>query len=409
VAKPADYGSLPFAEQIEFFRQKHPQLTAAWTDVYAAEHNHAFMVAGAAKADLLADLRGAVDKAIADGTTLQTFRKDFDALVEKRGWSYTGGRNWRTRVIFDTNLRQSYNAGREAQMADPQLQQERPYGLYRHGGSEDPRPEHLAWDGLVLPLNDPWWDTHTPQNGWGCKCKKRMISADDAKRMGLKVADDAPAIDWEEKTVGIRGPFPRTVRVPKGIDPGFEYRPGANRAAAMTPPIDDLLPPIAAAGGSLAPLTPRLAPKSRLLAEGLSDQEYVSAFLSEFMPAGDRQTYFTDVAGETLLISDQLLRERGGALKANKRGRGPYLKLLADTIKQPQEIRLGWAEFGGKKVPRRRYIARWEVEGEDIPALVVFETGPQGWVGVTAHQADTIADLDRRSREGTTLVWQEKK
>jgi uncharacterized protein with gpF-like domain len=242
----AEYGSLPFAEQIAFFRSKHPQLTAAWTDVYAAEHNHAFMVAGAAKADLLADLRAAVDKAIAEGTTLEEFRRDFDEIVKRRGWSYTGGRNWRTRVIFETNLRQSYHAGREAQMADPELRRRRPYGLYRHGGSEDPRPEHLAWDGLVLPLDDPWWDTHTPQNGWGCKCKKRMISEADARRMGLDVAQSAPPVEWEEKTVGVRGPSPRTVKVPHGIDPGFEYRPGENRAGFVDEKIAALPDDIAA-------------------------------------------------------------------------------------------------------------------------------------------------------------------
>jgi hypothetical protein len=187
-----------------------------------------------------------VDKAIAEGTTLEEFRRDFDEIVERRGWSYTGGRNWRTRVIFETNLRQSYNAGREAQMADPELRQRRPYGLYRHGGSEDPRPEHLAWDGLVLPLDDPWWDTHTPQNGWGCKCKKRMVSEADARRMGLDVAQSAPPVEWEEKTVGVRGPSPRTVKVPHGIDPGFEYRPGENRAGFIDEKIAALPADIAA-------------------------------------------------------------------------------------------------------------------------------------------------------------------
>lgn len=242
----AEYGSLPFAEQIAFFLQKHSQLTAVWTDVYAAEHNHAFMVAGAAKADLLADVRAAIEKGLAEGSTIQQFRKDFDAIVERHGWSYNGGRNWRTRVIYETNLRQSYHAGREAQMADPELRSRRPFGLYRHGGSEDPRPEHLAWDGLVLPLNDTWWDTHTPQNGWGCKCKKRMISAADAERMGLRVASQAPPIEWEEKTVGVRGPSPRTVRVPKGIDPGFEYRPGATRTDYLRQKLDTLPADIAA-------------------------------------------------------------------------------------------------------------------------------------------------------------------
>lgn len=238
----AEYGSLPFAEQIAFFREKHPVLTAAWTDVYAAEHDHAFMVAGAAKADLLADLRAAVEKGIAEGGTIQQFRKDFDALVERHGWSYEGGRNWRTRVIYETNLRQSYHAGREAQMADPALRRRRPYGLYRHGGSAEPRPEHLAWDGLVLPLDDPWWETNTPQNGWGCKCKKFMLSEADVQRMGLSVAPKAPPLEWEEKVVGVRGPSPRTVRVPRGIDPGFEYRPGATRAQVIAAKLESLAP-----------------------------------------------------------------------------------------------------------------------------------------------------------------------
>lgn len=227
------YGSLPFDEQIRFFRDKHPVLTRAWTDVYAAEHEHAFMVAGAAKADLLHDLLTAVDKVVADGGTLAQFRKDFDGIVEKSGWQYKGGRNWRTRVIYETNLRQSYNSGREAQMTDPELRKRRPYGLYRHGRSEHPRPEHLAWDGTVLPLDDPWWDTHSPQNGWGCKCRKLMVSDADVARMGLTVAAKAPPVVWEEKIVGANGPSPRIVKVPKGIDPGFEYRPGVSARAAQ--------------------------------------------------------------------------------------------------------------------------------------------------------------------------------
>jgi uncharacterized protein with gpF-like domain len=163
----AKYGSLPFAEQIDFFKQKVNLPTESWTDLWQGMHARAFVVAGAMREGLLIDLRGAVDKAINKGTTLAEFRKDFDALVEKNGWTYNGGRNWRTQVIYDTNLRQSYNTGREKQMADPELRKLRPYGLYKHGDSIVPRPEHLAWNNTVLPLDDPWWATHTPSNGWG--------------------------------------------------------------------------------------------------------------------------------------------------------------------------------------------------------------------------------------------------
>ncbi len=224
----AEYGSLPFDEQIQFFRDKVSIDTNAWTDVYAAGHDIGFMVSGA-KGEVLADLRRAIDRFVSEGKTLADFRKDFDAVVARTGWAYNGGRNWRTRVIYETNLRQSYAAGREAQMADPELRKARPYGLYRHGGSRDPRPEHLAHDGVVLPLDHPWWSVWSPMNGWGCSCKKYTLSESDVERFGLTVLDKAPEIDWEEKTVGVRGPSPRTVRVPKGIDPGFEYAPGASR------------------------------------------------------------------------------------------------------------------------------------------------------------------------------------
>jgi len=220
------YGSLPFSEQIRFFRDKVKLPTETWTDIWEGMHSRAFVVAGAMQEGLLEDLYGAVDRAIAAGGTIEQFRTDFDGIIEKHGWTYKGGRNWRTRVIYETNLRQSYNAGREAQMNDPALRRRRPYGLYRHGRSETPRPEHLAWDGTVLPLDDPWWETHTPQNGWGCKCRKLSVSDADVKRLGLVVANRAPQVRWREVTVGAQGPTPRTVRVPEGIDPGFAYNPG---------------------------------------------------------------------------------------------------------------------------------------------------------------------------------------
>lgn len=221
----AKYGNLTFREAVEFFRNKTLVPAERWSDIWRTQHNSAFMSAGAMQADLLADLHKAVDHAIAGGGTLERFRKEFDQIVERHGWGYNGGRNWRTRVIYDTNLRQAYNAGREAQMADPALQKRRPYGLYRHRDSNYPRPEHLAWDGLVIPLDDPWWETHTPQNGWGCKCQKFMVGDRDLQRMGKTGPDRAPKIErreWVDKGTG------QVHDVPVGIDPGFDYRPLAN-------------------------------------------------------------------------------------------------------------------------------------------------------------------------------------
>ncbi|MDF5830398.1 hypothetical protein P4233_31075 [Pseudomonas aeruginosa] len=147
----------------------------------------------------------------------------------------------------------------------------------------------MAWDGTVLPLDDPWWSTHSPQNGWGCQCKKFMLSERDLQRMGLAVGQ-APEIEWEDRVIGQNSPNgPRTVRVPKGIDPGFEYAPGQSRLSSAVLPLraHDPLPnphpaPIQrhrrrpAQHPARSPLpTPRQFPAKRLLPAGRSEAEYV--------------------------------------------------------------------------------------------------------------------------------------
>lgn len=205
----------PFAEAVEYFRAKLNIPTARWDDIWKGQHAKAFTIAGAMRDDLLNDFRTAVDKAISQGTTLEEFRKDFDAIVKKYGWSYNGGRNWRSEVIYKTNIRTAYMAGRWNQLTDPDLLKLKPYLLYRHGDSRQPRLHHLAWDGLVLEADDPWWKTHYPPNGWGCKCKVFAVGQRDLERLDKTGADKAPAIETDPVT-----------DAPIGIDKGWDYNVG---------------------------------------------------------------------------------------------------------------------------------------------------------------------------------------
>lgn len=216
------WGSLPFAEQIAFFRGKLNIPTARWDDLWQEAHDTGFMVAGAAQADLLADLREAVDKAISQGTTLAEFREDFERIVAERGWTgWTGegsaaGRAWRTRVIYQTNLRTSYAAGRYAQLQA--IKHRRPYWRYVHNDTVvNPREDHLSWDGLILSADDPWWQSHYPPNGWGCRCRTESLAQRDLERLGKSGPDQAPTAPGDTT----------------GIDPGWAYAPGASRAEAL--------------------------------------------------------------------------------------------------------------------------------------------------------------------------------
>lgn len=212
---PADHAEvkpvgLPFQEAIDHFRGKLSVSTEHWDDLVDEQHDVGFAVAGATKADVLDDLRKAVDQAIAKGTTLETFRKHFDKTVAEHGWSYFGNRDWRTRLIFETNLTAAYQAGRYRQMTDPDILELRPYWQYRHYPQPHPRKQHEAWNGLVLPAKDPWWSTHYPPNGFKCHCTVFTLSDYDLEREGLKVSG-APIDEG-------------------GVDKGFAYAPGATQA-----------------------------------------------------------------------------------------------------------------------------------------------------------------------------------
>jgi len=227
---PVDPFSLPFDEAIEFFRQKLNMPTKTWQSIWHEMHARAFVVAGAMKNDLLEDIRESIDDALANGTTIQDFREDFDKIIETHGWAYKGGKKWRTAVIFNTNISVAYAVGHYNAMMEPAVLKARPFFRYIASSSRNPRPEHMAWYNTVLPADDPWWAKHYPPNGWGCKCGIVSHSAREVERIAAeekngehpvkRTAPKTSTWDWQDENGN-------THKIPIGIDPGWDYNPGA--------------------------------------------------------------------------------------------------------------------------------------------------------------------------------------
>lgn len=214
MAPPISAMALPFDDAIRFLSDKASVTTESWRDVWDAAHSKMFMVAGANKQALVDDFKASIAKALEQGTTLEDFRKDFDQIVKKHGWSYKGEKGWRTRTIFETNLRTAYAAGRYAQMTEPGTLATFPYWQYHHSGALHPRLTHKAWDGNVYPADDPFWVTAYPPNGFGCGCFVTPVSRGGLKRLGKSGPDRAPDLDQ----LGTDQPL--------GVDPSFAYNPG---------------------------------------------------------------------------------------------------------------------------------------------------------------------------------------
>ena len=277
-----------FVEQIAFLRQKRPKPTRAWTDAMHGEYDRAFVIAGAADTAMLEEFQAALIAATPT-RDIKTFARDFDRIVESYGWSYKGGREWRIRTIFETNIRTSYMAGRLRQMRDPDVVRLMPWWQYLHADLRvplKPRPLHVAWDRLVLSWDDPWWDTHFPPNDWQCSCGVRSLSEEQMKRLGKSGPDKAPPVNPRPFTHRASG---QTVMLPKGIGFGWDHMPGDLWERGLVPSAL-----IEAAGGLLSegrhlvrsdepePLDDLIARAhpfaAKPLEEGLGPEDYVRAF-----------------------------------------------------------------------------------------------------------------------------------
>lgn len=57
-------------------------------------------------------------------------------------------------------------------------------------GDERVRPTHRPLDGIVKPVNDPFWDAWFPPNGWRCRCIVQQLESGRVSTIDTPVNDD---------------------------------------------------------------------------------------------------------------------------------------------------------------------------------------------------------------------------
>jgi uncharacterized protein with gpF-like domain len=190
-AKPV--GPLP-KEALEYFEAKSIAPDFDLVEAWKEEHAIAFRVAGVLAEDLLGKLKAAVADALAEGVPYAKFAAGLEDVLKALGWWSEEGPPKRLRIVYQTNMRVARAAGQWARIQ--RTKEARPYLRYSLGSAEHHRPEHASWSGTVLAIDDPWWSSHVPPNGYGCKCWLRQVSSAEADRLG--VSPSAPAGEPDE-------------------------------------------------------------------------------------------------------------------------------------------------------------------------------------------------------------------
>lgn len=116
-----------------------------------------------------------VNKAIALGTTFDEFKKDVAENGIKLNSNYLDN-------VFRTNIQTAYSHGRWEQQQ--RNKESRPYLMYSAINDSRVRPSHLALNGIIRHIDDPFWLTHYPP--WAFRCFLPDVHIDGASKGAIK-------------------------------------------------------------------------------------------------------------------------------------------------------------------------------------------------------------------------------
>lgn len=410
-----DITPLPPEDAIAFFREKGIVESFSWQDVSAQEHAAAFTVAKAMRRDVLYDIREAVDRALSEGRTFEQFRRELQPLLVEKGWwgrraltdPLTGrerevqlGSVRRLRTIFDVNLRTAYAAGRwqrieATKRAFPYLRYAATGGKAGDGRT---RPEHRAWHGTVLPVDDSWWETHYPPCDFGCRCWAEQVSQRMLERRGWPITTEPvkfPPRPYVNRRTG------ETRLIETGISPAFGFNPGKARLAGLTPSPGGAPPgPAAMATGGRPPIEPRTIDIPRA---DLSAEDAQRVFFRRFsLPDTGGERIWTDLGGEPVAIGPRLFRQSDGQPTPFSQSQVRGIPMAATAIRDPDEIRWVWGGAGGAALVRR-YIRRGRGIGGEVDVVVDTVVGGAGPAWSWRTSLDGPLDLD--AHRGGVLAW----
>jgi uncharacterized protein with gpF-like domain len=158
----------PPKEALEFFEKKGLKPGFSFEDVWKEEHNIAFTIAKVMELDILADVQESLIKSLKEGIPFEEWKRDILPTLDKSGWTQFNKdrpKPRRLRIIYDTNMRMARSTGQWERIQ--RTKKTRPFLSYEAGPAVKHRDEHIPWFGVVLPVDDPFWDTAMPVNGYG--------------------------------------------------------------------------------------------------------------------------------------------------------------------------------------------------------------------------------------------------
>lgn len=158
---------LPPTEAIDYFNKKKVVSKSAFNQLSMEARQGAFSVARVYNDDVLAGFKSEIDSALREGRTQQETIKRFKSILDGAAHEQLG--EYHLETVFRANMGIAYGVGRRGEMEA--VTGVLPFWQYMGVRDDRERPTHFAFEGVTLPANHPFWDTHYGPWEFGCRCQ----------------------------------------------------------------------------------------------------------------------------------------------------------------------------------------------------------------------------------------------
>lgn len=185
---------------------RDPRPVGHWRELGAAEYARSFAVARTSGQDIIDDLYFAFYDVVSAGGTEVDFEAAVLPTLQAKGWLQgEGGASVPTRVrlIYDTNLRLARASGQwdrywSARSGLPYLR-----GVTGRDDRVRHPPksasDHNAWEGIILPIDHPFWTRWFPPLGFRCRCSVIQMTRSQLARFKGGITSERTLADREAR------------------------------------------------------------------------------------------------------------------------------------------------------------------------------------------------------------------
>ncbi len=158
---------VPPKEAIDYFKRKKIFSKKELAKLEAEARAAAFTVGEVYEEQVLEAFKSEILDALENGTPVKTVVKNFRSILSGSGHKMLG--NFHLETVARTNMMRAYGVGHRRQMEE--VSDLLPFWEYSAVMDDRTRPTHRACDGVILPANNPFWNTHYPPWGFNCRCR----------------------------------------------------------------------------------------------------------------------------------------------------------------------------------------------------------------------------------------------